>query len=110
MSVISVQKLVSDYCDLNIYQQYRRQNDKFTNGLLKILANNAIEIELKDPEVYRKDWDKLMTRYKRIVEKIDLSLTKKRDKFSQFDDKKLASIFFSPEEFSSLLKAEKESR
>ena len=110
MAVITVHKVVSDYCELNIHQIYSRQNDRFVHGLHKILANNAIEITLKDPDVYRKDWDKLMTSYKRIVDKIDQSLRRGRDKFFHFDDKKLASIFFSREKFPSLLEAEKESR
>ena len=111
MSVISVGKLVSDYCDLDIHNLFLGENDRLVSGLLKILANNAIEIELADPYLnYRKDWKKLVSRYKRIVDKIEQNLSKGRNKFCQFDSEKLASDFFSVDEFKSLLKAEKESR
>ena len=109
--MVSVRKIVCDYHDLDIHNLYLGESDRLFNGLLKILANNGIKIELADPYLsYRPLWKKLMTRYKRIVEKIEQNIVKGRSKFSQFDEKKLASLFFSVDEFSSLLKAEKEPR
>ena len=112
MEVISVQKVVSDYCDLNIHGKFlgERGTNKIKSGLLQILANNGVILDLSDPTVYRKDFDKLYARYKTIVDKVELNLKKKKDKFSNFDDKKLASSFFSQDEFSSLLKPETKSR
>ena len=108
MEVISVQKIVSDYCDLGIYKEFLGQNDRFKSGLLKVLANNGIKLQLNDSN--RIEWDRLFSRYKRIVEKVDVNVRKGRSKFSQFSQEKLASTFFSANEFSSLLKAEKEPR
>ena len=110
MEVISVQKMVSDYCNLDIYKEFLGKNDGFKNGLLKILANNGIKLQLNDPSVYRLEWDRLFARYKRIVEKVDLNMRKGRSQFSHFSQEKLASTFFSANEFSSLLKTETESR
>ena len=109
--MVSVRKIVSDYYDLDIHNLYLGESDRLFNGLLKILANNEIQIELADPYIsYRPLWKRLMTRYKRIVDKIEQNIIKGRSKFSQFDENKLASVFFSVDEFSSLIKAEKESR
>ena len=110
MVVLFAHKVVSDYCDLDIHNLYLGQEDKFKNGLLRILANNAIEIVLKDPTVYRNEWQKLLVRYKRIVGKIESSMKKGMDKFSNFDQKSLDAVFFKPDEFPSLVKVEKESR
>ena len=109
MAVIYTHKVVSDYGDLDIHNLYLGQEDRIKNGLLRILANNGIQIELKDPKVYQNYWPTLTLRYKRIVEKIEASLKKKKDKFSKFDKKALETVFFSPDEFSSLLKVENES-
>ena len=111
MSAILVRDLVLDYCALNIRHLYQGEKNRVLNGLLRILANKGVEIDLSDPNLgCNKVWKKLLTRYSRIVEKIEYSLSRGREKFGQFNDDKLASVFFSSDEFSSLLKAEKEPR
>ena len=110
MAVIFAHKIVSDYVELNIHNLYLGQEDRLKHGLLRILANNGIQIVFKDPEVYKKPWLKLYSRYKRIVDKIEPSLRKGKAKFSKFDQKALETVFFSADEFSLLLKDEKESR
>ena len=91
--MVSVHKIVSDYYDLDIHNLYLGESDRLFNGLLKILANNGIEIELADLKlkvvsnlseaknnrklIFLKDTNGLeqSRRIKKYPEKLDLNLT-----------------------------------